>query len=337
MKYRKIISTIIVFISVGLLLFPSNFTTYGYSNLEKYNLEINSESDFIIKKHEVWINLKSLEENYIEEKFDINNPNNITISSINLWFNLYVENMTINDGEVDLHFEIVEVEGSHNNVTVYFRNDMQFNSNLTLYAYYSFSESPFHEMGKDYYLFQFKSSIIYFTEKYTLSATLPYGFIIHYERDLEPIIPPSNTELLRDRIFLEWVFSDIEPVQDQVISVFIDLIDKSSPIWAFIVGPVLGILTGIIGSFLYMRRRQRRTMKRLGDVFLTDTQKELVNIILNNDGRILQKELYEKTGYSKSNISRTLIPLEEKGFIKKEKKGRNYIIYLTEKGYKVSE
>ena len=334
---RKIISTIIVFIAVGLLIIPHGTDVSAIYNSNMNNHEMKSQTDFIIKNHEVFISLPTLEQNLVEEKLEVNNPNNLSFSAISFWFNQTVENITIEDGEGILLFDITEIANEENNLTIYLRENMHFNSNTTLYITYSLSETPFFELGKDYYFFQFRSSISYYTERYSISIILPYGSVIHYEKGIESLIPPTEARFLRDRVYIEWVFYELDASQNQIVSVFLDIVDRKLPIWAFIIGPILGIGVGVGSSFYFMRRRQRKSMRKLGDVFLTDTQKELVKIVLDNDGRILQKELCEKTGYSKSNVSRTLIPLEEQGIIKREKKGRNYIIYLTETGYKVIE
>ncbi len=84
-----------------------------------------------------------------------------------------------------------------------------------------------------------------------------------------------------------------------------------------------------------MRRREKRAVKKLGTIFLSETQKKFLEIIVENGGRISQKELTTMTGYTKARVSRNLISLEQQQMITREKWGRNYRIFITETGVKV--
>ena len=50
---------------------------------------------------------------------------------------------------------------------------------------------------------------------------------------------------------------------------------------------------------------------------------------------ITQKEIVEKTGLTKGTISKTLKSLEEKGLIVRKRKGKEYKVELTERGYEM--
>jgi len=65
--------------------------------------------------------------------------------------------------------------------------------------------------------------------------------------------------------------------------------------------------------------------------------KILLRTVNENGGKIAQKELCKRTGFTRSKTSRNLISLEEQGFVYKEKWGRNSLIYLTKTGVKVIE
>ena len=78
-------------------------------------------------------------------------------------------------------------------------------------------------------------------------------------------------------------------------------------------------------------------MKRIGEIYLSKDQKELLKLIHDQGGKQTQKELVTITGLSKSKISRDLNLLEEKGFVRKQRWGKQYRVYLTETGEKVIE
>ena len=337
LNIRKQISTIIICITVALLLFPNNAEINACTSVNCSNYVIKAESDFIIDNHEIYIDLRSLEEFLVVEKITIRNPNNVTISSIDFLFDKTAQSLSFEDGAGNLSIEIVSMSETENLVTVNYREDMHYNTNITLDASYQLAESRLDERGKDFYRFTFYSYVSYYTINKSISVFFPYDCYLHREEDFPPIIPPAEAVFSGYRMFIEWDYDNLDPNDNQLVSVYFDYVLKKPPIWAFIVGPVLGVTAGVGGAYLFMRRRTKRTIRKLGDVFLTDTQKQFAKLILENDGKMLQKDLCDQTGFSKSNVSRTLIPLEEQGLIRREKRGRNFIVYLTEEGYKVIE
>ncbi|MHA1446360.1 MAG: helix-turn-helix transcriptional regulator [Candidatus Heimdallarchaeaceae archaeon] len=141
---------------------------------------------------------------------------------------------------------------------------------------------------------------------------------------------------LEYRLALIWTFTDLNPYDNQLLFLFYDEPIGGDPlIWLFIIGPVLGLSFGVIGTIWMMRRREKRAVKKLGTIFLSETQKKFLEIIVENGGRISQKELTTMTGYTKARVSRNLISLEQQQMITREKWGRNYRIFITETGVKV--
>jgi uncharacterized membrane protein len=57
--------------------------------------------------------------------------------------------------------------------------------------------------------------------------------------------------------------------------------------------------------------------------------KEVLGIITQSGGRLTQKELRKKLGYSEAKISLMVADLEDRGLVKKIKKGRGNIIRLS--------
>ena len=100
-------------------------------------------------------------------------------------------------------------------------------------------------------------------------------------------------------------------------------------------GTIIGFFLGISGTSWMIKYRERKTKRKLGQSLLTENQKFLIRLIYDKQGKISQKDLCEVTGFSKSKISRNLVPLEERGLIIREKWGRTYVVYLTEDGSEV--
>ena len=61
---------------------------------------------------------------------------------------------------------------------------------------------------------------------------------------------------------------------------------------------------------------------------LKDDQQKIYKAIIDSDGIINQSELVEKTGISKSNVSRALDLLESRGLIERRRRGMGNIVLL---------
>ncbi len=61
---------------------------------------------------------------------------------------------------------------------------------------------------------------------------------------------------------------------------------------------------------------------------LKDDEQEIYNAIIDAEGIVNQSELVEKTGISKSNISRALDLLESKGIVEKRRRGMGNVVLL---------
>ena len=61
---------------------------------------------------------------------------------------------------------------------------------------------------------------------------------------------------------------------------------------------------------------------------LKDDERKIYDVIIHSDGLINQSELAEKTGLSKSNVSRSLDLLESKGLVERKRRGMGNIVLL---------
>jgi uncharacterized membrane protein len=63
---------------------------------------------------------------------------------------------------------------------------------------------------------------------------------------------------------------------------------------------------------------------------LPDDLKEIVEVLVKEGGRISQRELRRKLGYSEAKISLMVADLERRGIVEKVKKGRGNLIFLRD-------
>ncbi|MDP4012416.1 MAG: hypothetical protein Q8R00_02315 [Candidatus Nanoarchaeia archaeon] len=93
-------------------------------------------------------------------------------------------------------------------------------------------------------------------------------------------------------------------------------------IWTYILLAWLVMVFGVI----YM---MRRTKGHFGD--LDDDLDEILRFIKSNNGRVTQLDIRKNFSWSEAKISLIITELEDKGLIKKIKKGRSNVILLEKK------
>jgi uncharacterized membrane protein len=92
----------------------------------------------------------------------------------------------------------------------------------------------------------------------------------------------------------------------------------------------------VIVAAVYMGRRYRRYRHYKREKYeptsnaLPDDLKEVVDILRKEGGRITQKDLRKKLGYSEAKMSLIIADLERRGLVEKIKKGRGNLIFLKE-------
>ncbi|MDI9610218.1 MAG: MarR family transcriptional regulator [Archaeoglobales archaeon] len=85
-------------------------------------------------------------------------------------------------------------------------------------------------------------------------------------------------------------------------------------------------LTGIL--IIYTLKRRFGVEKREEIEVLPEDLRKVLEVIKTEGGRITQKELRRKLGYSEAKISLIIADLERRGLVEKVKKGRGNIIFL---------
>ncbi|AIY90113.1 helix-turn-helix transcriptional regulator [Geoglobus acetivorans] len=96
------------------------------------------------------------------------------------------------------------------------------------------------------------------------------------------------------------------------------------------IGGVLLIAVLFAGAYVLKRRASEEVHELVPQESLPEDLGEIVEIIRQAGGRITQKELKKKTGYSDAKISLMLADLERRGIVEKVKKGRGNIIFLKD-------
>jgi uncharacterized membrane protein len=89
------------------------------------------------------------------------------------------------------------------------------------------------------------------------------------------------------------------------------------------------IIVLILAILVYKRKNDVKTEKSFEK--LKEDEKEVIHMLRENGGDMLQKDIVDETDYSKAKISGVVSKLEEEGIVSKEKEGRSNKVTLKGK------
>jgi uncharacterized membrane protein len=81
-----------------------------------------------------------------------------------------------------------------------------------------------------------------------------------------------------------------------------------------------------------VRRRRRKTVSPAEAPLIESEEQKIVKILQSNGGTMLQSAVTEQSRFSKAKASQLLSALEEKGVVRRYKKGRDKIVTLANRG-----
>ncbi len=331
---KKVTKSIMILISICVLLVPSSFycSSINCQILRKINLS-QSQTSIVISYHNIFIDLTDPQNISVIERITLSNHQNTTLESITMFFNETYANLIIKEENQAL-FSYNETTAP-NSVSIEFLNQIEINETRDLRLKYNLEKSPILQNNK-FQRFYFGYFNTYFTTQKYITVRLSKNSEISTEPD--SILPFTERPEISQEGFVDinWNFNNVSSSTQDFIQVIFKPPTKSS-IWIFIIGPILGLTCGIGGTTWFMKRKGKKVIKEIGKIFLSDSEKLLLKLILKNNGKISQKDLCDQTGYTKAKVSRNLISLEKQDLITREKWGRNYQVYITDLGKKVIE
>ncbi len=99
-----------------------------------------------------------------------------------------------------------------------------------------------------------------------------------------------------------------------------------------LVGSIVSLLAGLTIKEIKEKKEVKKMKKQIMGDFLLPDEKKIIEYLSNNDEESTQSKIVKETGMSKIQVHRTLLRLEEKRLIKKQKYGlTNKIILEREK------
>ncbi|MCJ7450272.1 MAG: MarR family transcriptional regulator [Candidatus Nanohaloarchaeota archaeon QJJ-9] len=198
----------------------------------------------------------------------------------------------------------------------------------------TYQTSGLMENKGEYFLFEHSKSVLIPTDYYEFEVVLPEGYGLA-ELNKTSIEPPDGTTGSKGReIYVDWTEKD--PSLGDRLSYTVryqDLGPYSLVKDQITLLAILGVLVLSLFVVFLWKNRDRKTIASILPVLKDDERETLELIIKGEEGGMYQKDLVEDLEYSKAKVSRLVKDLEERGLIKKEKRGRkNYITLGREIG-----
>lgn len=187
----------------------------------------------------------------------------------------------------------------------------------------TFQTSGLVESRQNVQIFRYRQSFYRPTKNYSLKVMLPKssGILDGNNRSI-PVVSPGNADIGSDgrRIFVRW---DVNPQLGESTEFQVAYEQFSSPFQPL---QILGIVAlGIVLAFLAYLGYIRWNQESIENVYdeLSEDQIEVLELLLDNEGEMLQKDVVNSLDYSKSKISGIVSGLVEKEIVVKEKEGRS--------------
>jgi len=178
--------------------------------------------------------------------------------------------------------------------------------------------------GKELKTFRYSHPIYRPTESFELRVELPEGAGVA-QKNTERPISPSEGKVGSDgrTIFVEW---EKEPQIGDTLNfeVAYEPLNSTRGYQSIFMIAVLTavLLLAIFGGYSYWKRINRDSVESLYSD-LNQDQQDIIELLRENDGEMLQKDVVDSSEYSKAKISGLVSKLVEKDVIEKKKEGRS--------------
>lgn len=183
-------------------------------------------------------------------------------------------------------------------------------------------------------IFRYTQGIQRPTERYRLKVLLPPGSGLAKGSNVSlPVIRPESGESGTDgrRIHVEWSLSP-SLGQQSFQTIYRDnggVADDSGfgggLLWLL---PVVTI--SLLGAAVYFIMISREDLDSAYED-LSEDEAEVLDMVRDNGNSMLQKDIVDRSEYSKAKISGVISKLEEEGIVKKSKEGRSNKISISRK------
>ncbi len=321
--------TALIYITLSLLLLSSNVCP-AYAQ-DSYNIFMKNFQD------NIQINIDGTAD--ISTKFTIVNNGTSGIDSINIRLNtILASNITINsEKEISSFSKTISSLGTE--LKIMFNEPIAIGENIAIQINYISSDLTSlqnidQEDNQQSYIFIYYMRPTYPILNYSLNVALPKAAYLN-DNISQPIYPqPTNNYTDGLRINFRWERARVLPGQESLFVIFYQeneqFIIVSDNIIELIVFLIAGVLIGLLLSKIVPKIISRIRIKHKVTTRLTRDEKKIIKYLQKKGGIAPQKNIYIDLNMSQARISLILSDLEEKGHIRRDKRGRENIVRLAE-------
>ncbi len=207
--------------------------------------------------------------------------------------------------------------------------------NFTVDMTYTVAEGFVEESGSER-IFRHQHPVFRPTEQYNLEVVLPEGTALAQEENMSQVVSPlgGSIDTTNGRqISVSW---EKQPSLGETLNFYIiyeDFKPGESPdpnnIREIVIFILALIAVGLL-AYIFRRRIERESIsKALED--LEEEEMEVMELLIENDGEFLQKDVVDELDYSKAKVSGIVSGLVEEGYVKKTKEGRSNKLVIPKK------
>lgn len=179
-------------------------------------------------------------------------------------------------------------------------------------------------------IFKMQENFIRPTRNYSLELLLPRGDILATSNETEAVVEPSYAQISTDgqKISVRWEESPTLGSSREYRVVFQSTGVRNRLLER--IGAAVIIMSLLVISYFVFRKLREEDLESVYEDLGND-EKEVVDLLKENEGSMLQKDLVSQLDYSKAKISGTVSKLVEKDIIEKEKEGRSNRVSIMRK------
>lgn len=176
---------------------------------------------------------------------------------------------------------------------------------------------------------------------FSLTLILPMDYTLFNESSLPPLEPESDY-ISPDGREMRWEYTNLTIGTELSWTVRFQKISYQTPTstsetrilwWGMLLTFIGGLLIGGLIVFFIFKAQKDSQNAELLQSLLSEPEKRIIQIILENENNTTQRKIWITSGFSKSKVSYYISKLEEKGIIKKEPWGRMNKIKLIDKSF----
>jgi len=263
-----------------------------------------------------------LEDNTVEAEIHFNDLTSSTFT--------YMTNHPVEDYEVYIESERVECEFQEMSLGGEIQCPTDVTGEFTVDLEYKTSGLVDSQNGVS--IFRYSQSIYRPISEYNFKVILPQGAGIVDEENLStPVISPENGEVGSEgrRIHVEWTEN---PSLGDTVSFEVTHENLSTEFrWLVVIATLIVLSAGFVRFYRKRDTENKDDAEVNSDKLeeLTEDEKLVLDLV-DIEGGMLQKDIVDKSDYSKAKISGVVSGLEDKEFIEKEAEGRSNRITVKE-------